>query len=395
MKKKVTIIVLDGVGTGLAPDAKIFGNAGADTLGTIFKAFPNISLPNMKSLGLYNMRNEFNNDDFLLPSNIIGSYGRCVEQSRGKDTTVGHWEIAGLITPTPFPTYPNGFPKDVLDEFTKVTGYEIIGNKPMSGTAIIKELGQEHLATKKLIVYTSVDSVFQIAAHDSIVPIDALYDICQKARNILVGEHALARVIARPFTGIYPNYKRTSDRKDFSLSPTSPTMLNTIKDAGMETVGIGKIEDIFNKSGITKAIHTHGNLECMEATITQIQRPFAGILFVNLVDFDMMYGHRNDIKGFAHALEAVDKYIGKYINLQGDNDLLLITADHGCDPGFAGSDHTRECVPLLAYSKSLKSGINLGTRNTFADIAATCLEFLQLHSSQIAGSSFFNIICKE
>lgn len=388
MNKKITLIVLDGVGTGLGPDAKAFGDEGADTLGSVLKKHPNINLPNMKSLGLFNMRNEFNGENHELPQKLLGSYGRCIEQSMGKDTTIGHWEMAGIITPNAFPTYPDGFPAEVLNEFTKQTGYGVLGNKPMSGTTIIKELGQEHLKTKNLIVYTSADSVFQIAAHDSIVPIDELYDICIKARNILKGKHAVARVIARPFTGKYPNFVRTADRKDFSLSPTAPTMLNIMYEAGMETVGVGKIEDIFNKSGVNKAIHSHGNPECLESTAREIQRDFNGILFVNLVDTDMVYGHRNDIDGFAKDLERTDEYIGKFMEFQGEDDLLIITADHGVDPGYPGSDHTRECVPLLIYSKSLEGGVCLGTRETYADIAASCLEFVGLDSTKVAGKSF-------
>ena len=388
MNKKITLIVLDGVGTGLAPDAKEFGDEGADTLGSVLKEYPEVNLPNLKSLGLLNMRNEFNKEDHKLPEHLLGSYGRCAEKSMGKDTTIGHWEMAGIITPKPFPTYPNGFPKEVIDEFTQKTGYGVLANKPASGTEIIKELGQEHIETKKLIVYTSADSVFQIAAHDSIVPIYELYDICQKAREILKGEHSVARVIARPFTGEYPNFTRTADRKDFSLSPTEPTMLNYMDEAGMETVGVGKIEDIFNKDGINKAIHSHGNPDCLEATLKEIQRDFSGILFVNLVDTDMVYGHRNDIEGFAKSLEETDRYIGEYMKLQKDNDLLIITADHGVDPGYPGTDHTRECVPLLIYSKSMPGGKTLGTRETYADIAASCMDYLDLDSKKINGKSF-------
>ena len=388
MNKKITLIVLDGVGTGLAPDAKIFGDEGADTLGSVLKKYPDVKLPNMKSLGLLNMRNEFNKENHDVPEKLLGSYGRCQEKSMGKDTTIGHWEMAGIITPKAFPTYPDGFPKDIIAEFTEKTGYGVLCNKPMSGTVVINELGQEHLATKKLIVYTSADSVFQIAAHDSIVPIDKLYDICQKARGILKGEHAVARVIARPFTGEYPSFTRTADRKDFSLSPTEDTMLDIMDKAGMETVGVGKIEDIFNKKGISKAIHSHGNPDCLEATLKEIQRDFAGILFVNLVDTDMVYGHRNDIEGFAKSLEATDEYIGKYMELQKDDDLLIITADHGVDPGYPGSDHTRECVPLLVYSKSIEGGKCLETRESYTDIAVSCLEYLGLENKNIKGKSF-------
>ncbi len=388
MNKKITLIVLDGVGTGLAPDAKLFGDEGADTLGSVLKKHPDINVPNMKKLGLFNMRNEFNGESHNVPEQLLGSYGRCIEKSMGKDTTIGHWEMAGIITPKAFPTYPDGFPKEVLDEFTKQTGYGVLGNKPMSGTEIIKDLGREHIETGKLIVYTSADSVFQIAAHDSIVSINELYDICIKARNILKGEHAVARVIARPFTGEYPDYVRTADRKDFSLSPTQKTMLNIMDEAGMETIGVGKIEDIFNKSGINKAIHSHGNPDCLEATVKEIQRDFTGILFVNLVDTDMVYGHRNDIEGFKNDLENTDKYIGKFMELQGKEDLLIITADHGVDPGYPGSDHTRECVPLLVYSKSIDGGKCLGSRETYADIAVSCLDYLGLNSAGIKGKTF-------
>ncbi len=388
MNKKITLIVLDGVGTGLAPDAKEFGDEGADTLGSVLKKYPDVNLPNLINLGLFNMRNEFNNESHEVPQKLLGSFGRCAEKSMGKDTTIGHWEMAGIITPKPFPTYPNGFPKEVIDEFVKQTGYGVLANIPASGTEIIKELGKEHLETKKLIVYTSADSVFQIAAHDSIVPIEELYDICQKARKILVGDHAVARVIARPFTGEYPNFTRTADRKDFSLSPTAPTMLNYMDEAGMETVGVGKIEDIFNKYGINKAIHSHGNPDCLKATLEEIQRDFSGILFVNLVDTDMVYGHRNDIEGFAKSLEETDKYIGEFMKLQPENDLLIITADHGVDPGYPGTDHTRECVPLLIYSKSMEGGKCLGTRETYADIAASCMEYLGLNKDKINGKSF-------
>ena len=388
MKKKITLIVLDGVGTGLAPDAKEFGNEGADTLGSVLKNQPAVKLPNMTSLGLLNMRNEYNGENHEVPQSLLGSYGRCAEKSMGKDTTIGHWEMAGIITPKPFPTYPNGFPKDVIDEFAKLTGYGVLGNKPASGTEIIMELGKEHLETKKLIVYTSADSVFQIAAHDSIFPIDKLYEICEKARKILIGDHAVARVIARPFTGEYPNFTRTADRKDFSLSPTEPTMLNYMDEAGMETVGVGKIEDIFNKYGVNKAIHSHGNPDCLEATLKEIKREFTGILFVNLVDTDMVYGHRNDIEGFAKSLEETDRYIGEFMKLQGDDDLMIITADHGVDPGYPGTDHTRECVPLLIYSKAMQGGRSLGTRETYADIAATCMDYLGLDKDKIKGKSF-------
>lgn len=386
--KKVILIVLDGVGTGFAPDAEKFGDVGSDTLGHVFEKHPNIKLDNMKKLGLFNMRNEFNNDNYDLPNELIGSFGRCTEQSIGKDTTIGHWEMAGIITSNPFPTYPNGFPEDILADFTKATGYEILGNKVASGTEIIKELGQKHIDTKKIIVYTSADSVFQIAAHEDVVPINKLYEVCEKARGLLKDEHSLARVIARPFAGEYPNFYRTADRKDFSLSPSADTMLNVIDEAGMESVGVGKIEDIFNKSGVNRAIHSHGNAECLPATILEVEKNYTGLLFVNLVDFDMNYGHRNDIDGFASALEKADEYIGKYIEFMPPCDLMIITADHGCDPGFKGTDHTREYVPLLVYSKSFSGNVNLGTRKTYADIAATCLDYLELDVTRVAGKSF-------
>lgn len=385
--KRVIIIVLDGVGTGEAPDAAQFGDVGADTLGHVIQHRPHIHLPNMTRLGLKHMRNAFNGDNLPVESAPIGGYGRCIEQSMGKDTTIGHWEIAGIITPQPFPTYPDGFPQDLIDEFTTLTGYGVLGNKPASGTQIIQELGQEHIDSGKLIVYTSADSVFQIAAHDSVVDIDQLYDICRKARTILKGQHACARVIARPFTGDYPNFTRTADRKDFSLVP-GYNMMNVIQDAGLESVSVGKIEDIFAASGVTKAIHTHGNVECMPATLDEIQRNYGGLLFVNLVDFDMIYGHRNNLEGFADALEAADDYIGQYMDAMTDDDLLIITADHGVDPGFPGTDHTREYIPLLVYSKQMASGVDLDTRQTYADIAATTLDHLGLPTDDVEGTSF-------
>lgn len=386
--KRIILIVLDGVGCGYSPDAELFFDVGADTLGTVFKHFPNINIPTLIKLGLLNIRNDYNQEKHVL-SDVTGGYGRLKELSLGKDTTIGHWEIAGIITPKPFPTYPNGFPEEIIEEISKKTGCGLMGNMVASGTEIIKKLGQEHQKTRKLIVYTSADSVFQIAAHEDVFNIDELYKACKAAREVLHGEHAVARVIARPFTGRYPNYTRTSLRKDFSLIPPKYNMLNIIKDAALESVGIGKIEDIFASTGITRSIHSHGNKECCDSLIKELPKSYKGLLFVNLVDFDMKYGHRNDIKGFKEELERTDLYLKVVMDEMKEDDLLIITADHGCDPGFKGTDHTREYVPLLIYKKDMKEGINLGTRAGFNNIAVTCLDYLGLEHT-ITGESFLD-----
>ncbi len=382
--KRVILVVLDGAGIGALPDAKDYGDAGANTLGHVVEqARPDI--PNLISMGLGNIAGWEDYTD----EEPIGCYGRMAEKSPGKDTTTGHWELAGLQLQRPFPTYPNGFPKEVIDAFERETGMKVIGNKPASGTQIIEELGPEHLRTGDLIVYTSADSVFQIAAHESVVPPLTLWDICRQARRVLVGEHAVGRVIARPFTGEPGSFVRTDNRKDFSVDPLGETMLDVLKAAGMDVLGVGKIEDIFNHRGLTRSDHAAGNPACMDSMIEFMKKDYwRGLLFVNLVDTDMKYGHRNDVPGFAAALEEFDKRLPEIIRLMGEDDLLIITADHGCDPAYPTTDHTREYVPLLVWGLGIEEGRTLGTRETFADVAKTALEALGVRN-KLPGKSFY------
>ena len=332
--------------------------------------------------------------DYLEKSdNIVGSYGRMQEASKGKDTTIGHWEIAGIVSENALPTYPNGFPKEVLDEFSKRTGREVLCNKPYSGTDVIRDYGEEHVRTGKLIVYTSADSVFQIAAHEDIVPVEELYKYCEIAREILVGEHGVGRVIARPFVGEAPNFQRTTNRHDFSLLPPRDTMLDVLQKEGYDTYGVGKIYDIFAGKGIAHTQRIQGNVDGMEKTIQLQDKDFNGLCFVNLVDFDMLYGHRNDIEGYAKAATVFDKQLGTFMERMQSQDILMITADHGCDPGFKGTDHSRECVPFLAYGEQVKKGVNMGTRKTFSDIAATILDIFGI-DSRLDGTSFKDEILK-
>lgn len=382
MTKRVFLIVLDSLGIGNAPDAKIFGDEGSNTLRTISKS-EYYHTPNMLKLGLGNIDGV---DYFDYDSERIGVYARLEEASMGKDTTIGHWEMAGIISKNPLPTYPEGFPKGVLDEFTRRTGREIICNKPYSGTDVIRDYGKEHIETGKLIVYTSADSVFQIAAHEDIVPIDELYKYCEIAREILQGEHGVGRVIARPFIGSEGNFTRTGNRHDFSLSPAY-NMLDALVAAKYETYGIGKIYDIFAGKGVEYTQRTKNNIEGMEKSIELLKKDFKGLGFINLVDGDMIYGHRRDIDGYAKSIAKFDDQLGTFISKMNDDDIVMITADHGCDPGYKGTDHTRECVLFLAYGKGLKKDINLGTRKTYADIAATILDIFNIENTT-AGISF-------
>ena len=371
MSKKAILIVLDSVGIGALADAAGYGDAGADTLGHIMQAC-HPQIPNLMALGLGHIDGiSFGSD----VKSVEGSYCKMKEVSAGKDTTTGHWEIAGVQLTRPFPTFPNGFPQDFLDRLEAAVGRGTIGNKPASGTAILDELGEEHIRTGKLIVYTSADSVFQIAANESVVPLPELYRICEIARDMLVGELEVGRVIARPFVGEKAGaFKRTGGRRDYSAVPPT-TMLDLLHKAGKTVYAVGKIEDIFCLRGITKSNHAAGNPACMEAMYEAMQEEFDGLLFVNLVDFDMVYGHRRDVAGYAQALEAFDREIPKTRAMMGEDDLLLITADHGCDPCHTGTDHTREHVPLLIWGQKAKGGVNLGVRETYADIAATVLDF--------------------
>lgn len=383
------MIVLDSFGIGHAPDAADFGDEGANTLYTITHS-KEYDIPNMRKLGL----SCIDGVDYLEKSdNIVGSYGRMQEASKGKDTTIGHWEIAGIVSENALPTYPNGFPKEVLDEFSKRTGREVLCNKPYSGTDVIRDYGEEHVRTGKLIVYTSADSVFQIAAHEDIVPVEELYKYCEIAREILVGEHGVGRVIARPFVGEAPNFQRTTNRHDFSLLPPRDTMLDVLQKEGYDTYGVGKIYDIFAGKGIAHTQRIQGNVDGMEKTIQLQDKDFNGLCFVNLVDFDMLYGHRNDIEGYAKAATVFDKQLGTFMERMQPQDILMITADHGCDPGFKGTDHSRECVPFLAYGEQVKKGVNMGTRKTFSDIAATILDIFGI-DSRLDGTSFKDEILK-
>ncbi len=385
MNKRVFLIVLDSFGVGAMPDAEAFGDIGSNTLGAI-RRHPAFDCPTLARLGLFDIDGVEPLANSPAP---IARRARMTERSGGKDTTIGHWEIAGLVTPTPMPTYPDGFPDEVLEEFTRRTGYGVLCNKPYSGTDVIRDYGEEHMATGKLIVYTSADSVFQIAAHENIVPIDELYRICEVARDLLTnafgGKHAVGRVIARPFEGTHP-FKRTARRHDYSLTPPAPTMLDLIRDAGMDTIAVGKITDIFAGQGVSETLRTANNDEGMATTAAVAARDFHGLCFTNLVDFDMVYGHRNNIEGYAAAMTAFDRWLSGFLPVLGENDLLLITADHGCDPATPSTDHSREYTPLLVYSPAVKPK-NLGTRDTFADIAATVLDFLCVEKGSLAGES--------
>ncbi len=385
--KRVVLIVLDGAGAGYQHDAEKYGDVGANTLGHVIEQM-HPDIPNLTELGLLKTVGMHPADE----DEPIGCYGTMVERAAGKDTTTGHWEIAGLTLEKPFPTYPNGFPKEVIDQFEEETGMGVIGNKPASGTQIIEELGAEHIQTGKLIVYTSADSVFQIAAHEAIVPATELWHICRIARRMLKGEHAVGRVIARPFIGNPGSFTRTSNRRDFSVDPVGKTMLDVLKSEGRDVLGVGKIEDIFNHRGLTMSNHAAGNEACTDAVIEYMKKEnWRGLLFANLVDTDMLYGHRNDVKGFAGALEAFDRRVPEILKLLGDDGMLIITADHGCDPAYPTTDHTRERVPLLVWGLGLEEGIDLGERTTFADVSATVLEALG-SKQKLDGRSFYSDI---
>ena len=381
--KRVILIVLDSFGIGEMPDAAEYGDQGTNTLLSCAKS-RYFHLPNLKKMGLFNIEGVTAGER---EENPLAFAARMKEASRGKDTTIGHWEIAGVISKKPLPTYPNGFPKEVLSEFEKMTGRGVLCNKPYSGTEVIKDYGKEHMETGKLIVYTSADSVFQIAAHEDVVPLNTLYEYCQMARELLQGEHGVGRVIARPFTGSEGHFTRTSNRHDYSLMPPEKTMLDLIKERGLSVIGVGKIKDIFAGSGITEYTYTKGNEEGIEKTISYMKQDFSGLLFVNLVDYDMLYGHRNDIDGYAKALSYFDGKLPELIGAMKEEDVLMITADHGCDPGYVVStDHSREYTPFLMYGKNILPD-NPGTRETFADISATVLDYLKVDQGQTAGSS--------
>lgn len=381
--RRVFLIVLDSYGIGELPDAADFGDVGSNTLRSITKS-KEYDTPLMKEMGLFNIDGVNYVEGVEKP---IAGYGRLAEVSRGKDTTIGHWEIAGIVSERPLPTYPDGFPQDLLDEFSCRTGRGVLCNKPYSGTEVIKDFGEEHLNTGKLIVYTSADSVFQIAAHEDLIPIEELYRYCEIARELLQGEHGVGRVIARPFIGAPGNFTRTPRRHDYSLMPPKTTMLDVLKDAGYATRGVGKIYDIFAGKSISDTVRIQNNVDGMEKTIAIMDEDFKGLCFVNLVDFDMVYGHRNDIDGYAKAATVFDKQLAQLIEKMRDTDIVMITADHGCDPGFKGTDHSREYVPFLVYGKDIKAGVNLGTRSSFADIAATIQDIFEVEQ-KTSGVSF-------
>ena len=384
--KRVFLIVLDSLGIGEMPDAAAFGDKNCNTLKRI-SASPEFCIDNLIKMGLGNI----DGVNFLPKTDLpTAAFARMTESSAGKDTTIGHWEIAGVVSDSPMPTYPDGFPSEILDEFSKQTGRGVLCNKPYSGTKVIADYGEEHLKTGDLIVYTSADSVFQIAAHEDIVPPETLYEYCRIARKILVGDHAVGRVIARPFIGDFPNFTRTSNRHDFSVEPPKETLLDAVKSANKTVYAIGKIFDIFAAKGVTEKAFTASNLDGIEKTLKALDTDFDGLCFINLVDFDMLYGHRQDINGYAKALTEFDRYLPEITSKMRDGDILVITADHGCDPGDDSTDHTREYTPLIVYGKSVKP-INLGTRKTFADIAATLAEYLEV-DFKCDGESFLNII---
>ncbi len=384
--KRLFLIVLDSMGIGAEPDAHLFGDEGSNTLGAI-RSHPDFNCPNLEKLGLFNIEGVGGGVE-----NPLAAHARMQEASMGKDTTIGHWEIAGVISPKPLPTYPNGFPKEVIDEFERLTGRKTLCNKPYSGTDVIRDYGEEHLKTGALIVYTSADSVFQIAAHEDLVPVAELYKYCEIARELLRGEHGVGRIIARPFEGVHP-FKRTSRRHDYSLEPPQKTMLDMLKDGGYDTLAVGKIFDIFVGQGISKSVRTGSNADGMAKTSAYFKEDFNGLCFVNLVDFDMVYGHRNDIAGYAKAMTEFDLWLGGFLENLRDNDFLMITADHGCDPATPSTDHSREYVPMLLYGKNVKP-VNLGTRKTFADMSATILDFFGVEKGETKGESFLSLVTK-
>ena len=388
--KRVFLIVLDSVGIGEMPDAADYGDAGSNTVKACFYN-KNFNMPNMKKMGLFNIDGMDYEESEKSP---IASFARMKEVSKGKDTIIGHWEIAGIESKKPLPTYPNGFPNEVIEEFKRRTGRDILCNKPYSGTEVIKEYGKESVETGKLIVYTSADSVFQIAAHEDVVPIEKLYEYCKIAREILKDDNAVGRVIARPFIGEYPNYTRTSNRHDFALAPSEKTILDFIKESGKDVIAVGKISDIFAGNGVTEKILTKGNEDGINKTLEIMDRDFEGLCFVNLVDFDMLYGHRNNVDGYAEALSFFDKSLEKILKKLRDDDILIITADHGCDPTTASTDHSREYTPMIIYGKNIKNGINLHTRIGFYDTGATVLDYLKI-DEKIRGKSFLKEVIRD
>ena len=390
MAKRIFLIVLDSFGIGAEPDAPAFGDAGTNTLGAI-AGHPNFKWDQLARLGMFNLDGVTCGTKLDAP---VGCYARLREASAGKDTTIGHWEIAGLLSPEPLPTFPNGFPKEVLDEFTARTGYQVLCNKPYSGTQVLKDYGEQAMKENALIVYTSADSVFQVAANEELVPVHELYRYCEIAREMLKGEYGVGRVIARPFLGhTADTFYRTTNRHDLSLKPPRATMLDLLKEAGRDVIAVGKIFDIFDGQGVTEKIKTTGNTNGIAFTKALQTRDFEGLAFVNLVDFDMLYGHRRDVPGYAAAATEFDRFLADFIPGMREGDLLMITADHGCDPSYTKTtDHTREYVPYLVCGKGVKPGVDLGTRLCFGTIAQTICEYLDVDASSLDGKSVWNEI---
>ena len=389
--KKAILIVLDSVGVGELKDAKSYGDEGSHTLDNVYRTCKGLEINELEKLGIGNI------EGVTAPKKcdkVIGAFGRCEEASKGKDTVTGHWEISGVILEEPLNTYPQGFSDDIINEFKKRANIEgILGNIVASGTQIIEDLGEEHVKTGYPIIYTSADSVFQIAAHEDVIPVEKLYEMCEIARNMLVDKWAVGRVIARPFIGEAPNFKRTSNRRDYALDPFNKTMLEYLKDANYEVAAVGKIEDIYNQKGVTSAVHTKSNMDGVDKTLEYMDTVKEGLIFTNLVDFDMLYGHRNDPEGYGKALEDFDNRLQEIYGKMGEEDILIITADHGCDPTTSSTDHSREHIPVLVYGKNVKPGVNIGTRETFADIGKTILDFFNVEN-ELVGKSFLKDIVK-
>ena len=382
--KRAILVVLDGVGVGANPDAHAYGDDGASSLEHCAQALGGLTLPNLGSIGLGNITPIKGTPP---TDHARGAFGRMAEAAAGKDSITGHWEMTGIVLQKPLPTYPHGFPLEVVEPFEKAIGRKVIGNKAASGTEIIKELGEEHMRTGRPILYTSADSVFQIAAHQAVIPLPELYHMCEIARHMLTGEHAVGRVIARPFIGTPGNFKRTEHRRDFSLQPLGTTLLDLLKDSGKDVIGLGKIEDLFAGQGLTQSDHTETNSDSMKATLRWLEQDFNGLLFVNLVEFDMLWGHRRDSQGYAQALRDVDMWFAQVQEVMQAGDAIFFTADHGVDPTFRGTDHTREHVPLLAYGAPVRAGVNLGTRSTYADLGQTLAQAFSV-GQLAAGTSF-------
>ena len=388
--KRVILIVMDSLGVGELPDANLYGDVGSHTLDNTYKACGGLKIDNLEKLGFGNIEgvkylNKVNDN--------IGAYGKLAERSKGKDTVTGHWEIGGVILDTPLNTYPNGFSEEIIEEFLKRTNKKgVLGNCVASGTEIIERLGDEHVKTGYPIIYTSADSVFQIAAHEDVISLEELYEMCRIAREMLVGENVVGRVIARPFVGENGNYKRTPNRRDYALDPFSKTMLEYLKENGKEVAAVGKIEDIYNKKGVTMAVHTKNNMDGVDATLRYMKEVKEGLIFTNLVDFDMLYGHRNDPKGYGKAIEELDNRLQEIYSEMTEDDILMLTADHGCDPTTESTDHSREYIPLLVYGNKINP-VNIGTRESFTDISKTILEYFNIENN-IDGKSFLRNILK-